>query len=213
MRKITLFGGTGGLGKQVAPLLAKKYQVMALGSKDVDIRNEADLAEFFKNNPPEIVINLSGTSKDAMLHRLRLDIDDAQMVNVNIFGNLNLMGEALPHMRESGYGRIILASSILSTRAVPGTGIYSACKAFIDSLVRTASAENIGKGITANSIRLGYFDGGMCHRLPKKVKEPIRESIGLKRWGSIQELAQTIEFLIETEYITGQNLEISGGLQ
>jgi 3-oxoacyl-[acyl-carrier protein] reductase len=79
-------------------------------------------------------------------------------------------------------------------------------------LIKTASAENIGKGVTCNSIQLGYFDGGMCHRLPEKFVEPIKQSIGLKRWGSIKELYQTVDYLIETEYITGQNINISGGL-
>ena len=114
-------------------------------------------------------------------------------------------------MRENGYGRIILLSSVLTKKVVQGTSIYSGSKAFIDNLVKVVSAENISKGVTCNSIQLGYFDGGMCHRLPEKFKEPIKKSIGLKRWGSIKELYQTIEYLINTEYITGQNIEISGG--
>ena len=52
----------------------------------------------------------------------------------------------------------------------------------------------------------------MCHRLPEKFVEPIKNSIGLKRWGSIDELYKTLDFLIEVEYITGQNINISGGL-
>ena len=45
----------------------------------------------------------------------------------------------------------------------------------------------------------------MCHRLPEKYIEPIKQSIGLKRWGSIEELYKTLEFLINVEYVTGQN--------
>ena len=110
------------------------------------------------------------------------------------------------------FGRVILISSVLAEKVVPGTSLQSGSKVFIDNLVKTASAENIGKGITCNSIQLGYFDGGMCHRLPEKFAESVKESIPLKRWGSIQELYQTIEYLINTEYITGQNINISGGI-
>jgi NAD(P)-dependent dehydrogenase (short-subunit alcohol dehydrogenase family) len=53
----------------------------------------------------------------------------------------------------------------------------------------------------------------MCHRLPEKYIEPIKQSIGLKRWGSIEELYKTLEFLINVEYVTGQNINISGGIQ
>jgi NAD(P)-dependent dehydrogenase (short-subunit alcohol dehydrogenase family) len=52
----------------------------------------------------------------------------------------------------------------------------------------------------------------MCHRLPEVVAEKIKDTIGLKRWGSIKELYNTVDYLISTEYITGQNIEISGGL-
>ena len=150
-----------------------------------------------------------------MLHKL--DSNDHQyevqkMLDVNIKGSVNILSACLPIMRINGYGRIILMSSVLAEKIVVGTSLYSAGKAFIDNLVRTASAENISKGITCNSLQLGYFDGGMCHRLPEKFVEPIKNSIGLKRWGSIKELYRAIDFLIEVEYITGQNIKISGGL-
>ena len=115
-------------------------------------------------------------------------------------------------MRLKEFGRIILISSVLSEKVVAGTALYSGSKCFIDNLVKTASVENISKGVTCNSLRLGYFDGGMCHRLPEKFVEPIKNSIGLKRWGSIEELHKTVDYLIETEYITGQNINISGGI-
>ena len=80
---------------------------------------------------------------------------------------------------ERGYGRIILISSVLAKKIVLGTSLYSG-SAFIDNLVKTASAENVSMGITCNSLQLGYFDGGMCHRLPEKYKDQIKNSIGLK---------------------------------
>jgi NAD(P)-dependent dehydrogenase (short-subunit alcohol dehydrogenase family) len=135
-----------------------------------------------------------------------------KLLDITVQGNLNLLSAALPGMRDRGYGRIILASSVLAEKVQVGTGVYSAAKCFVDSLVRTASVENIGKGVTCNSLRLGYFDGGICHDIPKKYADPIRESIGLKRWGSIEELYNIVQFLIKTEYITGQNLNVSGGI-
>lgn len=220
MKTIALFGGSGGLGSQLKlPLelgnqslpLEKKYNVISLSSKDVDITSGSALETFFNENNVDIVINSSGYNYNSFLHKIDDWSEVDKIIDVNILGNVKLLNKSLPKMRENGYGRIILISSVLSKKVVQGTSLYSGTKAFIDNLVKTASAENIGKGITCNSIQLGYFDGGMCHRLPEKFKEPIRKSIGLKRWGSIDELYNTIEYLIDTEYITGQNIEISGG--
>jgi len=214
MKKVVLFGASGGLGSQLKPLLEKKYEVISPSSDDVDVSNLSDVKNFFIENKVDVVINLSGHNFDSVLHRLEIkdesNID--KMIDINIKGNVNILASVLPNMREQNFGRIILVSSVLSEKVVPGTSLYSGAKSFIDSLVKTASSENIGKGITCNSIRLGYFDGGMCHRLPEKLVEPIKNSIGLKRWGTIEELYNTVDYLIETEYITGQNINISGGL-
>ena len=211
MKTIALFGGSGGLGSQLKPLLEEKYKVVSLSSKDVNLRKMYATTQFFDDNEIDIVINLAGYNTDGFLHKLEASaVDD--MIDINVKGSVNICRGALPKMREKGYGRIIMISSVLATKVVAGTSLYSASKAFIDNLVKTVSAENIRKGITCNSIQLGYFDGGMCHRLPEEFAERTKNSIGLKRWGTIQELYQTIDYLIETEYITGQNINISGGI-
>lgn len=210
-KTIALFGGTGGLGKQLVPMLEQNYKVISLSSTNVNVKSSETVNDFFDKNDIDIVINLSGYNTDGFLHKINSEDIDL-MVDTNIKGSVNIVRGALPQMRSKSFGRVILISSVLATKVVPGTALYSGAKAFIDNLVKTASAENIGKGITCNSIQLGYFDGGMCHRLPEKFAESVKESIPLKRWGSIQELYQTIEYLINTEYITGQNINISGGI-
>lgn len=215
MKKIALFGGTGGLGSQLTPLLSEKYEVISVSSSEVDVKNAHKVNNFFKDNEIDILINLSGNNYDSFIHKLDTDKEENiinHLLDVNIKGNINLLSAALPKMREKNYGRIILISSVLVEKITVGTGLYTGSKAFIDSIVKTISAENITKGITCNSLQLGYFDGGMAHRLPEKISEVIKSSIGLKRFGTIKELYQLIDFIIETEYITGQNINISGGL-
>lgn len=213
--KLVIFGGSGGLGSQMTEMFKDTHEVISLSSKDVDITNLTDVVDFFKQNPTDIVLNLSGYNYDTFVHRITPETEHevAKVIDVNARGNLNILAGCLPHMREQNFGRVIIISSVLSGKTVVGTSTYSATKSFIDTLVRVASAENIGKGVTCNSIRLGYFDAGMCHRLPEKSSEYIKNTIGLKRWGNMQELYNTINYMIETEYLTGQNIEISGGLQ
>lgn len=213
MKKVLIVGSSGGLGKQVIKYFNEnEYILTNLSSKDLDITNYQEVKSFFEKGGYDIVINLSGKNIDGMVHKLEEnDID--KMIDVNIKGNINLLRFCLPYMRNNNYGRIILISSVLSEVVIPGTSLYSGSKSFIDSIVKTTSSENISKKITCNSIQLGYFDGGMCHDIPSNIQENIKNNIGLKRWGKIVELYSTIEYIINTEYITGQNIRIDGGFK
>ena len=66
--------------------------------------------------------------------------------------------------------------------------------------------------LTCNSLQLGYFDGGLTYNIPESFREVVKNTIPAKRWGSIQELYNTVDYLIKTPYLTGQNINISGGI-
>jgi NAD(P)-dependent dehydrogenase (short-subunit alcohol dehydrogenase family) len=214
MKKIFILGGTGGLGREIARLLQEKYDVHKVGSK-LDITDFQALQRWFHVNEYDIVINLSGYNYDNLIHKYDEDsiYEAEKIIRINSFGNINLLASCLPQMRKNGYGRLILVSSVLATKPVIGTGVYSASKAFIDNLVKTTALENATKGITCNSIQLGYFDAGMAHRIPEKFQEQIKQTIPAKRFGKIEELYNTIEFLINTEYVNGTSLKINGALE
>ena len=189
-----------------------RLEITSIGSKTLDVRSKTKCEYFFQNNKFEIVLNLSGFNSDSFIHKLNSDqVDD--MIDINIKGSINVVSACLKQMRNDKYGRIILISSILAEKNIMGTSIYSGCKSFLDKFVKNISIENIGLGITANSLQLGYFDGGMTYKIPINNLDSIIESIGLKRFGKIQELANTIDFVIKNEYITGTNIKIDGGLQ
>lgn len=214
MKKIVVFGGTGGLGGKLVPFLKNKYEVISVGSKEVDITSLQQTQDFFNTNDVDIVLNMSGKKYDVFLSKITQDdIPEIEyMMNVNMKGNINILASCLPKMIEKRYGRIISISSIFSGLNVPKNSIYCASKAFIDRLISIANKENIKYGITCNSIQLGYWDGGMCYRVEEKYQEMAKNKIGLKRWGSIEELYNTINFIVENEYVCGTNLKIDGGL-
>jgi NAD(P)-dependent dehydrogenase (short-subunit alcohol dehydrogenase family) len=214
MKKIAVFGGTGGIGEKLIPFLENKYEVFSIGSKDVDITSLEQTKEFFKTNDIDIVLNMSGKKYDVFLSKItEKDTADIQsMMKVNMLGNINILAGCLPKMIQKGYGRIIAISSIFAELNIPKNSIYCASKAFVDRLISNANKENIKYGITCNSIQLGYWDGGMCYRVEQKYQEMAKDKIGLKRWGSIEELYNTINFIVENEYICGTNLKIDGGL-
>lgn len=211
---MVIFGGTGGLGTEMSERFHEKYNVISLGSKDCDVSSFAECKDFFSTNNTDIVINLSGVNFDKFIHKLD-ETDESSVDNIldiNIKGSVNIIATCLPAMRKNQYGRIILTSSVLATKNVMGTALYSGCKAFIDKLAQNVSAENIGKGITVNSVQLGYFDAGLVHRIPKETSATIRSSIGLRRWGSMEEFERTLQYIIATEYLTGASIRIDGGL-
>ena len=214
MKTVALFGGTGGLGSQLAPLLKQSYNVLAVGSKDVDVTSYGSVQTFFNNNEIDIVINLSGYNYDSFLHKYTEDsyFEILKQIDINIKGSINVTSCALPQMREKQYGRIVLLSSVLADHPVISTSIYSGCKGFVDSFTKTVALENIGKNITCNSLQLGYFDGGLTYKIPEAFRETIKNNIPAKRWGSIEELFNTVDYLIKTPYLTGQNINISGGI-
>ena len=214
MKKVLVVGGTGGLGSQVVKLMSSEYELTSVSSKDLDIRNIEECENFFIDKNFDVIINFAGLNYDTFIHKINSDnINKVQnILEVNINGTINLVSAALKNMRDNKYGRIILISSVLSEKNVVGTGVYSSCKSFIDKFVKNVSLENIKHGVTANTIQLGYFDGGMTYKIPEENIESIKKTIGLQRFGKIDELVRTIDFLINNEYVTGINLKIDGNL-
>lgn len=214
MKRIAVFGGKGGLGSKLVPLLEQKYVVIPLGSKDVDVTNPEEVNKFFEENDIDIVLNMSGKKYDVFLSKIGesdyKQIDN--MINVNMKGNINILAACLPQMIERKWGRVISISSVFSEMNVPKNSIYCASKAFVDRLISVANKENIKFGITCNTIQLGFWDGGMCFEVEQKYQDLAKEKIGLKRWGSIEELYNTVNYIVETEYLCGTNLKINGGL-
>jgi short-subunit dehydrogenase len=183
MKKIVIFGATGGLGCEISKKLID-YDVISLGSSDLDITNYEEVCNFFKTNSFDIVINFAGVNFDKFAHKLTPN--DTEIINkqidVNIKGSINIVSSCLPAMRENNFGRIILISSVLAEKPVVSTSIYSGCKGFLDSFAKTIGLENANKNISCNTIQLGYFDGGMTYKIPEQIRNTILETIPSKRW-------------------------------
>jgi 3-oxoacyl-[acyl-carrier protein] reductase len=213
MKKIAFFGGSGGLGTKVIEHLTN-YEVDSISSSQVDFTRDNDISNYFyKNRDIDIVVIFSNYNYNSFLHKYEdNDLELYKQIDTNIKGTTECISRALKDMRTKGYGRIILASSITVEKNVMGTSVYAASKAYYENLVKTISLENASKGITANCIQLGYMDGGLTYTLSNDFIEQTIDQIPSKRLGTPLEIANTIKFLIENEYVNGTSIKLTGGL-
>lgn len=204
--KVVLFGGSGGLGSKLSELLKEKYEVQALSSKDFDVVEDV----YPEGIEGDIFINLIVHNCDGLISK-QSSADIGQQIAVNVTGLTNFLNWSSVYFQSRAKtGKVILISSYLSVHPVKGAGIYSASKAFMDNIVKTFALENARYGITCNSIQLGYFDGGLTYKVPNLEK--VVERIPLRRLGTIQELKNTVEFILSTDYVTGSNILVDGGV-
>jgi NAD(P)-dependent dehydrogenase (short-subunit alcohol dehydrogenase family) len=123
------------------------------------------------------------------------------------------MQKALPLMRSGA--SIVLTSSIGHLRGRPGNSHYAAAKAGIRSLARSIGAELVGEGIRVNCFSPGPIDTPLLERSGmESMRDFIRESVPMKRFGGAAEAARAVLFLAsnDSSYITGVDLTVDGGV-
>ena len=157
-----------------------------------------------------ILINCAGVNYNAFAHKA--DIEKWKyVIDINLVSTFRVIHSILPLMRESGFGRIINFSSIVAQKGVPGTSAYAASKAALWGLTKSIALESAQKGITINTLNLGYFDIGMITEVPEEFLSVIKKSIPMQRLGDPDNIYNVVKFLVNSEYITGTTIDINGG--
>ena len=209
MKKVLLIGGSGAIGQALIPLFDNtKYEVLWTNSREFPLPKTPLIHRAWRDI--DVVINLSAWYFSNPLELYHTG--NKKLIEVNCLGAVNILNYFLPIMQSSGYGRIIMISSVYSDINVLGYGVYSASKAFVDKLVKIAALENAPYGVTVNSIQLGFAGMGMG-TLSTENNEKTLAKIGLKRFVTMQELYNTIDYIINIEYLTGQNIRLDGGIR
>jgi len=179
-------------------------------SKRDEVQNLIDTAirEFKKI---DILVNNAGINMDAMLHKMTIEQWD-KVLAVNLTGVFNCMQAACMVMREQESGRIINIASA-SWQGNIGQANYSASKAGIIGLTKTAAKELARKNITVNAICPGFIDTEMTRQIPEKVREIMISKIPMGRVGNARDVANLVAFLAsdDASYITGEIINVGGG--
>lgn len=161
----------------------------------------------------DILVNNAGITRDDLLMKMTEEEYDA-VLDTNLKGTFNCIRFAARQMLKQRSGRIINMASVSGVLGNAGQANYSASKAGIIGLTKSAARELASRGITVNAVAPGFVNTEMTEVLSEKVKEGAVSQIPLGKFGEPEDIAEAVAFLASegARYITGQVLNVDGGM-
>jgi 3-oxoacyl-[acyl-carrier protein] reductase len=161
----------------------------------------------------DALVNNAGITKDKLLARMSEDEYDA-VIAVNQKSVFNMTKLVTAVMMKQRNGRIVNVASVAGLYGNPGQMNYSASKAAIIGMTKTTAKEFGSRNITCNAVAPGFIHTPMTDVLSDELKEKMLGAVALRRYGEPEEIASVVSFLVSdnASYVTGQVIEISGGL-
>lgn len=161
----------------------------------------------------DIFVNNAGITRDGLM--LRMSEEDWDLVmNINLKGAFNCIKTAVRPMMKKKSGSIINMASVVGVMGNAGQANYSASKGGLIALTKTTAKEFSSRGIRCNAVAPGFIQSAMTDQLPDDVKQKYYDAIPLGRFGTVDNIADTVAFLASdmSSYITGQVICVDGGL-
>jgi len=161
----------------------------------------------------EVLIANAGITRDTLLMRMS-DEDWDSVIATNLSGAFRVARRAARPMIRGKFGRIIFLSSVVGMLGSAGQVNYAASKSGLVGMARSLARELGSRGITANVVAPGFIETDMTAELGDDLIKKYAEQIPLGRFGSVDDVAGTIEFLVSdaASYITGAVIPVDGGL-
>lgn len=159
----------------------------------------------------DILVNNAGITKDMLLMRMTEEQFDS-VIQTNLKGTFNMIRHASSIMLKQRSGAIISMSSVVGVMGNVGQANYAASKAGIIGLTKSTAKELAARGVTCNAIAPGFVETDMTAALSEDLQKQMLETIPLKRYGQVDDIAQAAVFLAKNTYITGQVLHVDGGM-
>lgn len=156
------------------------------------------------------VVNNAGVRKDNLMVMMP-DEEWDQVMNTSLGGFYNVTKPLIQDMVINKYGRIVNVASLSGLKGTAGQANYSAAKAAMIGATKALAQEIGRKNITVNAVAPGFIKTDMTEGIEEKAYKKI---IPLARFGTAEEVAKTVKFLVsdDSSYITGEVISINGGL-
>lgn len=234
-------GASRGIGRAVAIALAKKGYAVAVNyagsqkaAEDVkaaieaeggraiviqgDVSKAEDVEKVFAAVKAEfgrldVLVNNAGITRDSLLLRMKEENWDA-VIDTDLKSGFLAIKAAAPIMMKQRKGAIINIASVVGITGNVGQINYSAAKAGVIGMTKTAAKELAARGIRVNAVAPGFIETSMTDVIPEKIRENMIHSVPLGRMGQAEDVANAVCFLAseEASYITGQVLKVDGGM-
>jgi 3-oxoacyl-(acyl-carrier-protein) reductase len=205
-----------GPAKEVADQIRKLGRRAVLAQADV-----ADYPDIFRMAQEvlrefhhlDILVNNAGINSDKTFVKM----DHAswrKVLAINLDGVFNCTKVFVDQMLKQNYGRVVNMTSVIGQIGNFGQANYAASKAGVAAFTKSLAKELAGKGITVNAIAPGFIETEMIRGIPDKVKEKLLSQIPLRRFGTAEEVARAVVYMVSADgdYITGAEVSINGGL-
>ena len=236
-KNVFITGSTRGIGAAVAIAFAKKganiilngrgeippkkiSEIKALGVECIGV--SGDISDYEKAGmmiteaetklgSVDILINNAGITNDKLVMRMTAEVFK-KCLDINLTGTFNMTQHILKKMMKKRVGAIINISSVSGLIGNVGQANYAASKAGVVGFTKSVAREVATRGITCNAIAPGFIATDMTEVLSEKVKEQVEKQIPMQRFGQVEDVANTAIFLAQSPYITGQVINVDGGL-
>jgi 3-oxoacyl-[acyl-carrier protein] reductase len=228
-RSVLVTGGNRGIGRAIAEAFLAQGDRVAVttrsggapeGALDVrcDITDPAAVEAAFAqveeaHGPVEVLVANAGITADTLLLRMS-DDDWASVIDTNLTGSFRLAKRASKGMLRLRRGRIVFISSVVGLLGSAGQVNYAASKAGLVGMARSIARELGSRSITANVVAPGFIETDMTAVLTDEQKDAIKGQVPLGRYGTADEVAQTVLWLTGpgAAYVTGAVVPVDGGL-
>ena len=161
----------------------------------------------------DVLVNNAGITRDGLMVRMKEDQFDA-VIRTNLKGAFNMLSQCGAMMMRAKQGRIINITSVSAFTGNYGQINYTAAKAGMVGMTKTAAKELGARGITVNAVAPGWIATEMSDKVPEEIRENAKKQISLGRFGKPEEIAGVVSFLASdaASYISGQTIIADGGL-
>jgi 3-oxoacyl-[acyl-carrier protein] reductase len=233
-------GGSRGIGAAITALLAEDGATVVVSGRDGDRLERAvkdltaggatvvgvvadaasrDDAERLVDTAKQrfgrldVLINNAGITRDALLVRMK-DEDWDRVLDVNLRGAFYLTRAAAKLMMRQKSGRIVNIASTAGAMGNAGQANYSAAKAGLLGLTKSAARELAHWSILVNAVAPGLIETDLTATVPEAARQALLAQVPLGRIGTAREVAEVVRFLVGdgATYITGQVFHVNGGL-